>query len=84
MLNCLNLTDRTHLKYDKVGTIVLPAASFGRTLAMEMLRKSRSFSGPVKDRHSLIPRLSCVGGAWYTLFAHAQFSQDFWEFGNFP
>ena len=28
---------------------------------------------------------SCVGGekrAWYTLFAHAQFSQDFWEFGN--
>ena len=22
--------------------------------------------------------------AWYTLFAHAQFSQDFWEFGNFP
>ena len=36
---------------------------------------------------SLIPRLSCVGRekrAWYTLFAHAQFSQDFWEFGNFP
>ena len=35
---------------------------------------------------SLVPRLSCVGGekrAWYTLFAHAQFSQDFWEFGNF-
>ena len=34
-----------------------------------------------------VPRLSCVGGekrAWYTLFAHAQFSQDFWEFGNFP
>ena len=29
---------------------------------------------------------SCVGGekrAWYTLFAHAQFHQDFWEFGNF-
>ena len=29
---------------------------------------------------------SCVGGekrAWYTLFAHAQFSQDFWEFGNY-
>ena len=28
---------------------------------------------------------SCVGGekrAWYRLFAHAQFSQDFWEFGN--
>ena len=28
---------------------------------------------------------SRVGGekrAWYTLFAHAQFSQDFWEFGN--
>ena len=28
---------------------------------------------------------SCVGGekrAWYTLFAHAQFSQDFREFGN--
>ena len=22
--------------------------------------------------------------AWYTLFAHAQFPQDFWEFGNFP
>ena len=21
--------------------------------------------------------------AWYTLFVHAQFSQDFWEFGNF-
>ena len=21
--------------------------------------------------------------AWYTLFAHAQFPQDFWEFGNF-
>ena len=19
---------------------------------------------------------------WYTLFAHVQFSQDFWEFGN--
>ena len=36
---------------------------------------------------SLVPRLSCVGGekrAWYTLFAHAQFSQDFCEFGNFP
>ena len=36
---------------------------------------------------SLVPRLSCVGGekrAWYTLFVHAQFSQDFWEFGNFP
>ena len=36
---------------------------------------------------SLVPRLSCVGGekrAWYTLFAHAQFSQDFWEFGYFP
>ena len=36
---------------------------------------------------SLIPRLSCVGGeirAWYTLHVHAQFSQDFWEFGNFP
>ena len=36
---------------------------------------------------SLIPRLSCVGRekrAWYTLFAHAQLSQDFWEFGNFP
>ena len=36
---------------------------------------------------SLVPRLSHVGGekrAWYTLFAHAQFSQDFWEFGNFP
>ena len=30
--------------------------------------------------YSLVPRLSCVGGetrAWYTLFAHAQFSQDF-------
>ena len=28
---------------------------------------------------------SCVGGekrAWYTPFAHAQFFQDFWEFGN--
>ena len=28
---------------------------------------------------NLVPRLSCVGGekrAWYTLFAHAQFSQD--------
>ena len=40
------------------------------------------------NRHtSLVPRRSCVGGekrAWYTLFAHAQFSQDFWEFGNFP
>ena len=27
----------------------------------------------------------CVGGekrAWYTLFAHTQYSQDFWEFGN--
>ena len=36
---------------------------------------------------SLIPRLSCVGRekrAWYTLFAHPQLSQDFWEFGNFP
>ena len=36
---------------------------------------------------SLIPRLSCVGRekrVWYTLFAHAQLSQDFWEFGNFP
>ena len=35
---------------------------------------------------SLVPRLLCVGGekrAWYTLFAHAQFSQDFWEFGNY-
>ena len=32
---------------------------------------------------SLIPRLLCMGGekrAWYTLFAHAQFPQDF---GNF-
>ena len=30
--------------------------------------------------------LLCVGGekrAWYVLFAHAQFPQDFWEFGNF-
>jgi len=30
---------------------------------------------------------SCVWAekrAWYTLFAHAQFPQDFWEFGNFP
>ena len=30
---------------------------------------------------SLVPRLLCVGGekepAWYTLFAHAQFPQDF-------
>ena len=28
---------------------------------------------------------SCVGGekrAWYTLFVHTQYSQDFWEFGN--
>ena len=36
--------------------------------------------------YSLVPRLLCVGGekrAWYTLFAHAQFPQDFWEFGNF-
>ena len=22
--------------------------------------------------------------AWYTLFAHAQFPQDFWEFWKFP
>ena len=21
--------------------------------------------------------------AWYTMFAHTQFPQDFWEFGNF-
>ena len=26
---------------------------------------------------SLVPRLFCVERAWYTLFAHAQFSQDF-------
>ena len=36
---------------------------------------------------SLIPRLSSVVGekkrAWYTLFAHARFPQDFWEFGKF-
>ena len=41
----------------------------------------------VRSNVSLVPRLSCMGGekrAWYTLFAHAQFSQDFWEFGNFP
>ena len=34
---------------------------------------------------SLVPKLLCVGGekrAWYTLFVHAQFPQDFWEFGN--
>ena len=33
---------------------------------------------------SIIPRLSCVGEnrAWYTLFAHAQFLQDDWGFGN--
>ena len=33
-----------------------------------------------------VPRLSCVGRgkrAWYTLFVHAQFSQNFWKFGNF-
>ena len=36
---------------------------------------------------SLVSRLLCVGGekrAWYTLFAHAQFLQDFWEFWKFP
>ena len=36
---------------------------------------------------SLVPRFSCVGGekrALYILFAHAQFSKDFMEFGNFP
>ena len=35
---------------------------------------------------SLIPRLLRVGRekrAWYTLLVHAQFLQDFWEFGNF-
>ena len=35
---------------------------------------------------NLVPRLPCMGreiGAWYTLIAHAQFSQDYWEFGNF-
>ena len=36
------------------------------------------------SRYCMFPGL-CVGGekrAWYTLFAHAQFSQSFWEFGN--
>ena len=33
---------------------------------------------------SLVLRLMRGRGerAWYTLFVHAQFSQDFWEFGN--
>ena len=41
---------------------------------------------PSSHCSSLVPRLLCMGGekrAWYTLFAHAQFPQDFWEFGNF-
>ena len=36
--------------------------------------------------YRLVPRLSCVGRqkrAWYTLSVHAQFLQDFWEFGTF-
>ena len=35
---------------------------------------------------SLVSNLSCVGGderAWYTLFAHAQLPQEFWEVENF-
>ena len=48
-------------------------------------------AGRVFTSHQIWPRLasfpgSCVGGekrAWYTLFAHAQFPLDFWEFGNF-
>ena len=50
-------------------SICIYASSFSE-LACEMVA---SFPG------------SCMGGekrAWYTLFAHAQFSQDFWEFGN--
>ena len=35
---------------------------------------------------NLVPRLMCMDRekrTWYTLFPHAQFPQDFWEFGNF-
>ena len=51
------------------------------------IRKRRKAAELSSKVSSLVPRLSCVGGekrAWYALFAHAQFSQDFWEFGNFP
>ena len=37
------------------------------------------------DNLALFPGSRAWAGkkrAWYTLFAHAQFSQDFWEFGN--
>ena len=56
-------------------------------LYLALLDYTTLYYGCTLALFSLVPRLSCVGGekrAWYTLFAHAQFSQDFWEFGNFP
>ena len=64
-------------------------------LAMVWSRCSRISEGPLHlyfcviliiACNSLVPRLLCVGGgkrAWYTLFVHAEFPHDFWEFGNF-
>ena len=57
---------------------LLPDASNKLRLAVEPLLSV--------GHASLVPRLLCVSGekrTWYTLFAHAQFPQDFWEFGSF-
>ena len=42
----------------------------------------KALSSQAASLPSLVPRLSCMGRekiAWYTLFVHAQFPQDFWK-----
>ena len=71
---CGSLTCETNGSYDvsvNVGASPLDTTTI-LNVSLTYLQLA-SFSG------------SCIGGekrAWYTLFAHAQFSQDFWEFGN--
>ena len=54
------------------------------TTAVKMKALSQNGNHPAWQMVASFPG-SCVGGekrARYTLFAHAQFSKDFWEFGN--
>ena len=67
------------------NTITLTVTTLG--LLPDASNKLRLAVGPLLSMSNigharLVPRLSCMGRekrAWYTLFAHAQFPQDFWE-----
>ena len=84
----MNLTYSTWVPYSHACYIVSPAKVILITVCITVCGFITSivYNSLYIVSINLVPRLPCMGreiGAWYTLIAHAQFSQDYWEFGNF-